>query len=357
MESHLNRAIARSRRTNLIIAVVLTGVVVVAGIGYAVVSNNPSIKVARALANSFSTSTVALSAHVSPEILAAAGLSDSSVADAEIADFTSLKDVSAAIDQLTVEFSSETSRLDTTVENAGIRVRYGTNTLITLAVIERIAYLQTDVALMASRPHALLTRQDIERVLAGFSDGPNGMATAITALKAGKPIAISMAKGTALGDLYDQSFVTNNSPANQNQQNKLGQALMDALADSVTVTPDGADAQGDVYDISINLQSFLSKLGPAIDDGFGEYEVAGLRLDQTIRELRKTSSNNPLRLRAWLKDDLVNKIALDLTSVLAPRSTVPAWSGSATLSFRPVELDPPANAIDVTNLAELLLNA
>lgn len=345
---------ARTRRTNIIIGALVAAVVLVAGIGYAVVSNNPAVKLARALSNTISTSTMSLSARVTPAYLQETGLSDESVAARGMGRVTSLEDLATAIEDATIEFASQTSPTDTTVENAQFTIKYRSAVLLRLALIERIAYLQTHVARIADWPDAPITKAHVDQLFSLLESAPKNLSTAFSALKSGRALSVNMAKSSPLGDVYDSAFVNSTSPANQNRQNELGTAVLDALSVAVTVTRAGADSDGDIYNITLDAHSFLKRIAPTLETAFGANALAGLRVDRMLQQLKP--AHRVLRLRAWLRDDVVNKIALDLTSLLPSRAGLPKWSSSATVIFLPLSLDPPADALDVTAVAESLLS-
>ncbi|MEN9711451.1 MAG: hypothetical protein RL441_1443 [Actinomycetota bacterium] len=346
-------AAPKTKRTRWIIGGVVAAVVIAAGAGYAFVSNSPALKVVRALTNTASTSNIEVSIHVTPELLLDSGMTDAQVAEAGLPGIKTVADVAAALDLLAFQAAGESASDGSS--NSRIAVTFDSKNVLYASIIDRTLYLQSDLTALTQHQYAFVTQSNIDEALAMFEGAPQEYLDAVAALKSGRPLSLSLAEGTALGDWYDQSGLAGSAGTTTAASDELTKAILDALTQSTSVTENGSDADGTIYDVVIDAGKFTSQLAPEIKKLAPDLSVLGVPTGTSIDELKNAAAGNSINVRVWLDGDVATKLAVDLTS--AGSSKLEAWSAQVIVRFTPRDMTAPADSLDITSLVLPLLGA
>lgn len=341
----------KSKRTRWIVGGVVAAVVIAAGAGYAFVSNSPALKVVRALTNTASTSNIEVSIHVTPELLLESGMTDAQVAEAGLPGIKTVADVASALDLLAFQAAGESASDGSS--NSRIAVTFDSKNVLYASIIDRTLYLQSDLTALTNHQYAFVTQSNIDEALAMFEGAPQEYLDAVAAWKSGRPLSLSLAEGTALGDWYDQSGLAGSAGTATAASDELSKAILDALTQSTSVTENGSDADGTIYDAVIDAGKFTSQLAPEIKKLAPDLAILGVPTGTSIDELKKAAAGNSINIRIWLNGDVATKLAVDLTS--ASSSKLEAWSAQIIVRFTPRDMTAPADSLDITSLVLPLL--
>ena len=348
-----------------IIASVVAGVLVIAGVvGVNAFREKPEIRLAMAFSNLFNDKDLSLgfSLKMTPEFLAASGMTDTQVKELGRPGITNLANAAKALSSMELRVSNFDESSTDDKRSIEIQILYKWKSLIDLSLINRKLFLSTDVLSMPKQNPQLVSQEEIDGVMSAlqmYASFAPQLSGAIDALMSNRAIALRFDKGTALADAFDE-FIKNSQDTALNSKalDEFKDANTSAIRDSASITVLDLDpdqmSEGDLaLDLSIDMYKYMKKMEkPLTDLAKNELEVLGTDIAKTSKNYLKeinTLKGKTLDLLIWMNGrNQITGIWFDL-SFFNPELNLKKWDVVARINMYDAKIEAPADYYDITD--------
>ena len=344
------------------IAAAVAGVLVIAGVvGVNAFRNKPEVRLATAFSNLFNDKdiSVGVSMQMTPEFLAASGMTDTQVQDMGRPGITTVEDAAKALGLVELRISNYDLSATDDKLSSELQLMYGDKSVIDLSLINRVLYLSTDAMTLPDQSPQLVTQAEIDGVMSAlqmYASFAPQLSGAIDAMTTGKAVALRFEKGTPLGDAFDQyTQESQKSALNSKTIDAFKDANTTAIRNSATIkVVDNSDDESQLLaiDLSIDMYKYMKEMEkPLTELAKDQLEVLGTDISGTsknyLKEI-KSLKGKTLNIRTWIDDsNEFSRIDIDLSG-LAADLNADKWDVVVRIHFTPSDIQVPADYYDLT---------
>lgn len=332
-----------------------------------VVPNFDIYKAFSNLSHSHSSVTTETSIHISTNALKDIfAISDAQLASAQINNINTVSDLSGMIDRVSMKTQYE--KTSNPSPNLRFAIQYDNYDLFAATLFDRTLYLSTDALGIARQdPNAPFTPENIQGLPALYNEyslisGTLDSATYqsiiddFRSMVSGTPLAYTFLKGTSSGNAFDSLFAGTLTPnkATSVEDSKIIGFVASAFRHSASVTPNGSDSNGDIVDITVNMDKAYAVLTQNIADFLknnpGSYpNITLLQKDLASAQSQNTTNSVPriITLETWIKNDQFTQMRLDLRNLTSKYQTLSSHLNSSDFYLQ-IKLSYQANILAPT---------
>lgn len=348
-----------------IIASVVAGALVIAGVvGVNAFRNKPEIRLAAAFSNLFNDKdiSVGFSMEMTPEFLAANGMTDTEVQEFGRTGIQTLEDAAKALSIMELRVSSIDESTSDDKRSLEIQFLYKWKSVIDLSLIDRTLFLSTDALNLPKQMPQIVTQEEIDSAMSAlqmYASFAPQLSGAIDALTTNKALALRFDKGTPLGDAFDE-FVKNSDQTTINSKvfdefkSANTTAIRNSASISVAKTEAYSGSEGSLSLIlSIDLYKYMKEMEkPLTDLAKEQLDVLGTDFSGTskkyLKEIKALKGNTlDLLVSMNFKNDLT-QIAFDLSTIY-PDLNLKKWDVLFRINFYDADIEAPTDYYDLTD--------
>ncbi|MEN9692909.1 MAG: hypothetical protein RLZZ330_553 [Actinomycetota bacterium] len=349
-----------------IIASVVAGALVVGGvIGVNAFREKPEIRLAAAFSNLFNDKdlSVGFSMEMTPEFLAANGMTDSQVQELGRPGIQNLEDAAKALSIMELRVSNIDESTSDDKRSLEFQFLYKWKSVIDLSLIDRTLFLSTDALILPKQKPQIITQEEIDSAISAlqmYASFAPQLSGAIDALTSNKALALRFDKGTPLGDAFDE-FVKNSDQTTINTKvlDEFKSANTTAIRNSASISvadkadPYSGSEGGLSLILSIDLYKYMKEMEkPLTDLAKEQLDVLGTDFSGTskkyLKEIKALKGKTlDLIVSMNFKNELT-QIAFDLSTIY-PDLNIKKWDVLFRINFYDADIEAPTDYYDLTD--------